>query len=68
MNRARDRWTDRFGPEQDDPAHVLVWGRRRALDDLVGPADGPPDAPAPSRFAGLATRLWTPVRDAEELR
>ncbi|MFC5137054.1 exodeoxyribonuclease V subunit gamma [Actinomycetospora rhizophila] len=63
MNRARDRWTDRFGSEQDDPAHVLVWGRRRALDDLVGPADGD----APSRFAGLATRLWTPIRETEEL-
>ena len=63
MNRARDRWTDRYGAEQDDPAHVLVWGRRRALDDLVGPADGD----SPSRFAGLATRLWTPVRDAEEM-
>ncbi|MEJ2862776.1 exodeoxyribonuclease V subunit gamma [Actinomycetospora flava] len=64
MNRARDKWTDRFGAEQDDPAHVQVWGRRRTLDDLVGPADGD----APSRFAGLATRLWTPVRDAEDLR
>ncbi|WP_433784353.1 exodeoxyribonuclease V subunit gamma [Actinomycetospora sp. CA-101289] len=64
MNRARDQWTSRFGGEQDDAAHVLVWGRRRLLDDLVGD----PSGDAPSRFAGLATRLWTPVRDAEELR
>ncbi|GLZ45922.1 RecBCD enzyme subunit RecC [Actinomycetospora sp. NBRC 106375] len=64
MNRARDRWTDRYGAEQDDPAHVLVWGRRRALDDLVGPATGD----APSRFGALATRLWTPVRDAEGIQ
>ena len=63
MNRARDKWTHRYGGEQDDPAHVLVWGRRRLLDDLVGAATGE----APSRFAGLATRLWTPVREAEEL-
>ena len=63
MNRARDKWTNRYGGEQDDPAHVLVWGRRRLLDDLVGAATGE----APSRFAGLATWLWTPVREAEEL-
>ncbi|MEJ2888797.1 exodeoxyribonuclease V subunit gamma [Actinomycetospora aeridis] len=63
MNRARDQWARRFGGEQDDAAHVLVWGRRRLLEDLVGPADGD----APSRFAGLATRLWTPVREAEEV-
>lgn len=61
MNKARDTWTSRYGGEQSDPAHVLVWGRRRALDDLVGAANGD----APSRFAGLATRLWTPVREAE---
>jgi exodeoxyribonuclease V gamma subunit len=63
LNRARDKWTSRYGGEQDDPAHVLVWGRRRPLDELVGAATGE----APSRFAGLATRLWTPVREAEEL-
>ena len=63
MNRARDKWATGFGGEQDDPAHVLVWGRKRQLDDLVGAATGE----APSRFAGLATRLWTPVREAEEL-
>jgi len=63
MNRARDRWTDRYGGEQSDAAHVLVWGRRRLLDDLVGG----PFGDAPSRFAALATRLWTPVREAEDL-
>ncbi|PVZ11070.1 exodeoxyribonuclease V subunit gamma [Actinomycetospora cinnamomea] len=64
MNKARDQWTSRFGGEQSDAAHVLVWGRRRVLDDLVGA----PCGDAPSRFASLATRLWTPVREAEDLR
>jgi exodeoxyribonuclease V gamma subunit len=63
MNRARDLWTKRQGGEQDDAAHVLVWGRRRPLDELLGAATGE----APHRFAALATRLWTPLRGAEQL-
>jgi exodeoxyribonuclease V gamma subunit len=42
---------------------VLVWGRRRPLDEILGAATGE----APTRFAALATRLWTPLREAEEL-
>ncbi|GAA4784137.1 exodeoxyribonuclease V subunit gamma [Actinomycetospora chlora] len=63
MNRARDLWAKRQGGEQDEPAHVLVWGRRRPLDEILGAATGG----APTRFSALATRLWTPLREAEEL-
>ncbi len=36
---------------------------QRLLDDLLGD----PCGDAPSRFASLATRLWTPVRTAEDV-
>ncbi len=69
FDAARRSWSGDYGDARD-PAHVLVWGRDRALDDVAGTATGPgPDAGGEStRFGELAVRLWRPLREAESGR
>ena len=55
LREAGWRWkTSRFPGEDQEPAHVRVWGPGFALEDLV--AAGLPD---------YATRLWLPMLSAE---
>ncbi len=69
FDAARRAWSADWGDGRD-PAHVLVWGRDRTLDDVAGAADGPgADAGGEStRFGELAVRLWRPLREAESGR
>jgi exodeoxyribonuclease V gamma subunit len=60
FDAARREWSSRWG-EATDPAHVLVWGRDRTLDDVAGPAG---DVES-TRFGELAVRFWRPLREAE---
>ncbi|MCD2193009.1 exodeoxyribonuclease V subunit gamma [Actinomycetospora endophytica] len=66
---ARRSWSADWGDGRD-AAHVLVWGRDRALDDVAGaPTGAGPDAGGEStRFGELAVRLWRPLREAESGR
>ena len=54
LEKATEPWAGEVGPERDDPAHVLVWGRSRALADLD-----------PARFSALAARVWAPLLAVE---
>ncbi|MEJ2870082.1 exodeoxyribonuclease V subunit gamma [Actinomycetospora sp. OC33-EN08] len=63
FDTARREWSGRFG-EAGDPAHVLVWGPDRPLDDVAGPAG----AVESTRFGELAVRFWKPLREAERGR
>jgi exodeoxyribonuclease V gamma subunit len=69
FDAARRSWSGDYGDARD-PAHVLVWGRDRSLDDVAGAATGPgADAGGEStRFGELAVRLWRPLREAESGR
>ena len=69
FDAARRTWSGDYGDARD-PAHVLVWGRDRALDDVAGAPTGPgADAGGEStRFGELAVRLWRPLREAESGR
>jgi exodeoxyribonuclease V gamma subunit len=69
FDAARRSWSADWGDGRD-PAHVMVWGRDRALDDVAGTATGPgADAGGEStRFGELAVRLWRPLREAESGR
>ncbi|WP_018330480.1 exodeoxyribonuclease V subunit gamma [Actinomycetospora chiangmaiensis] len=60
FDTARREWSSKWG-EANDPAHVMVWGRDRALDDVAGPAG----AVESTRFGELAVRFWRPLREAE---
>lgn len=64
LTKAGFEWTSKYGGERDDPAHVLVWGRDRRLEDLAGA----PLGAEPTMLGALAVRLWGPLRDAEEIR
>jgi exodeoxyribonuclease V gamma subunit len=62
--RAEKPWSkDRFGVENEDEAHVLVWGRDVALATLLEqrpqPGEDWPDQP--TRLGALASRLWSPI-------
>ncbi|NMO91990.1 exodeoxyribonuclease V subunit gamma [Actinomycetospora sp. TBRC 11914] len=69
FDAARRSWSADWGDGRD-PAHVLVWGRDRPLDDVAGaPTGAGPDAGGEStRFGELAVRLWRPLREAESGR
>lgn len=69
FDAARRSWSAGWGDGRD-AAHVLVWGRDRALDDVAGaPTGAGPDAGGEStRFGELAVRLWRPLREAESGR
>jgi exodeoxyribonuclease V gamma subunit len=55
MREAGWKWkTGKYPGEDQEPAHVRVWGPGFALDDLVG--EGLPD---------YASRLWLPMLEAE---
>jgi exodeoxyribonuclease V gamma subunit len=56
------------GGEDDDPAHLLVWGSVDRLDALPdGHPLAEPGASEPTRFGDLALRLWTPLFAAERV-
>ena len=67
--RAAQEWRTRFGGEQQDRHHRYVWGDDAALTELLAAPPGPTEGwPGEStRFGALACRLWSPVRQAEEL-
>jgi len=67
--RAAQEWRTRFGGEQQDRHHRYVWGDDAALTELLAAPPGPTEVwPGEStRFGALACRLWSPVRQAEEL-
>jgi exodeoxyribonuclease V gamma subunit len=73
QTKAALQWvTDRFPGEQDDPAHVLIWGERPSLELLtsVGPRPdelGDDRWRESRRFGLLARQLWEPLLDAERL-
>jgi exodeoxyribonuclease V gamma subunit len=69
FDAARRSWSGDYGDARD-PAHVLVWGRDRPLDDVAGASTGAgADAGGEStRFGELAVRLWRPLREAESGR
>ena len=69
FDAARRSWSGDFGDGRD-AAHVLVWGRDRALDDVAGAPTGagPDDGGESTRFGELAVRLWRPLREAESGR
>jgi exodeoxyribonuclease V gamma subunit len=67
QRRARMKWTSGSYPgEDDDEAHVHVWGRRAPFESLLQQV--PPDevwGGEPDRFAELAVRLWFPLLEHE---
>ena len=67
--RAAQEWRTRFGGEQQDRHHRYVWGDDAPLTELLAAPPGPTEGwPGEStRFGALACRLWSPVRQAEEL-
>ena len=67
--RAAQEWRTRFGGEQQDRHHRYVWGDDAALTEVLAAPPGPTEGwPGEStRFGALACRLWSPVRQAEEL-
>ena len=57
----------KYPGEDDDGAHLQVWGRRVPFDTLLTALR--PDEVAggePDRFAELATRLWFPLLEHEQ--
>ncbi len=70
----RDWTTDRFKPdpipgEQDDPAHVLVYGEAAPLDVLLGPVrhDEPCADGAEHRLDQLTRLVWGPLIGGSEM-
>jgi exodeoxyribonuclease V gamma subunit len=62
--KAEKPWSkDRFGVENEDEAHVRVWGRDVQLATLLEqqprPGEDWPDQT--TRLGALASRLWTPI-------
>ena len=68
-NKWCEQWTKGvpFPGERDEPPHVRIWGSRADLAVVAGGA-GPGAGPGaePTRFGGLAVRLWAPVLAAEQ--
>jgi len=67
--KARRAWaTDRFPGEQEDSAHVQVWGSGAPIERLLSavPAADERWFGEPSRFGELARRLWTPLLASEQ--
>ncbi len=65
---ARAKWgTNRFHTgENDERAHERVWGKRSALDSMLGPPRPGEEMPGEdTRLGALAARLWLPVLAAE---
>ncbi|MGO9924601.1 MAG: exodeoxyribonuclease V subunit gamma [Mycobacterium sp.] len=65
---ARAKWgTNRFHTgENDERAHERVWGKRSALDSMLGPPRSGEEMPGEdTRLGALAARLWLPVLAAE---
>jgi exodeoxyribonuclease V gamma subunit len=62
---ARSEWeAHRFTNENAEPEHVLVFGGKLSLAELMSERDeSRPDEP--TRFGALARRVWTPLLDAE---
>ena len=62
--KAEKPWEkDRFGVENEDEAHIRVWGRDVPLATLLEqrplPGEDWPDQS--TRLGALASRLWTPI-------
>ena len=75
LSEAARCWTSEYDwPKEDrDPAHVLVLGGVRSLDEVAAEASradeaGPGWSAEPSRFARLARRLWDPILDTGRVR
>ncbi len=60
---AEFKWlSNKFPGENDDAAHVAVWGSDAALDVLLGdPLPGEERDGEDTRLGALATRLWQPM-------
>ena len=54
---------DRFGVENEDEAHVRVWGRDAPLSVLLQqqPRPGEDYPGQTTRLGSLASRLWVPI-------
>ena len=66
--RAKMKWTSgKFPGEDDDGAHLQVWGPHAPFDTLLT-ALRPDEVSGgePDRFAELATRLWFPLLEHEQ--
>ncbi|MET0999101.1 MAG: exodeoxyribonuclease V subunit gamma [Marmoricola sp.] len=62
--KAEGPWSkDRFGVENEDEAHVRVWGRDAPLSLLLEqrPRPGEDHPDQNTRLGALACRLWTPI-------
>ena len=62
--RAEKPWSkDRFGVENEDEAHVRVWGRDAPLSVLLQqqPRPGEDYPGQTTRLGSLASRLWVPI-------
>jgi exodeoxyribonuclease V gamma subunit len=63
-SRAELAWSkDRFGVENEDEAHVRVWGREAPLALLLEqrPRPGEDHPDQSTRLGALACRLWQPI-------
>jgi exodeoxyribonuclease V gamma subunit len=67
QRRARMKWTSGTYPgEDDDEAHLRVWGKRAPFETLLAAAGPEHPGGEPDRFAELATRLWFPLLAHEQ--
>jgi len=66
--RAKQKWTsNKFPGEDEDGAHLQVWGRHAPFETLLGALPGKDSKTGePDRFSDLATRLWFPLLEHEQ--
>jgi exodeoxyribonuclease V gamma subunit len=67
VREASWRWkTGRYPAEDQEPAHVRIWGRNAPLDDLLTPVrPGEAFEGESTRLGAFAARLWGPLLRAE---
>ncbi|HEX5811744.1 MAG TPA: hypothetical protein VFY38_06580, partial [Pseudonocardia sp.] len=65
MEEAARAWANGAGGERADPAHERVWGRGAPASVLT--AEPGPSGGEPTRFGALATRLWYPLLQVEDV-
>ena len=65
MEEAARAWANGAGAERADPAHERVWGRGAPAAVLTAEL-GPPGG-EPTRLGTLATRIWYPLLQVEDV-